>query len=218
MVFTCFGIPFASMTVCYILILKEVRDSRRRIGHFDDSPISISGRAKEIAPANDVGNSGKVLNSPTSTLVHPETMHIKISISSAGKSPLGDPKNRLRVTAQADLSGTTRVSTYKQKQAQKRMREQIRLTASLLVVVLIFIVAWLPFCVTMFWSVFGGSNPPPRTLDMFTLLLGYANSCCNPIVYGLINKRFNDAFRKLFKCQYTRMSQIVPTDFATHFQ
>ena len=32
---------------------------------------------------------------------------------------------------------------------------------------------------------------------MFTLSLGYANSCCNPIIYGLVNKRFASGFKDL---------------------
>lgn len=217
MVFTCFGIPFVSMSICYIRILKEVRASRRRIGHFDGIAMSANGRVKVTAIGSDLRNSQKVLDPPTSTSVHAETMHIKISIASTGKSSYSDPGNKLGVTGQADLASSGSVLTFKQKQAQKRMREELRLVASLLVVVIIFIVAWLPFCVTMFWSVFGGSNPPPRTLDMFTLLLGYTNSCCNPIVYGIMNKRFNNAFKKLFKCQCARVSQIVPTDISSHY-
>ena len=38
----------------------------------------------------------------------------------------------------------------------------------------------------------------PRPLDMATLLLGCANSMCNPIIYGVMNKRFRKGFHRLF--------------------
>ncbi|RUS85456.1 hypothetical protein EGW08_006789, partial [Elysia chlorotica] len=81
-------------------------------------------------------------------------------------------------------------------------REEIRLTTSLLVVVALFIVCWFPYCISMFMSIYR-PDLSGRALDMTSLLLGYMNSCVNPIVYGLMNKRFKEGYRKLFtKCRF----------------
>ena len=76
-------------------------------------------------------------------------------------------------------------------------KEEQRLTQSFLVVVSVFIACWSPFCVTMFWSIIS-PTPVPRVPDMFTLLLGCANSCCNPIIYGVMNRKYRDAFKYIF--------------------
>ena len=85
--------------------------------------------------------------------------------------------------------------------SERRRREEIRLTTSLLVVVFLFIVCWFPYCISMFMSIYR-PDLSGRALDMTALLLGYMNSCVNPIVYGLMNKRFKEGYRKLFtKCR-----------------
>lgn len=76
-------------------------------------------------------------------------------------------------------------------------REDLRFTTTLFVVVAVFVVSWLPFCITMFINVFS-PHPVPRIPDIATLLLGCLNSSCNPIIYGVMNKRFRNGYRRLF--------------------
>ncbi|WAR29333.1 OAR-like protein [Mya arenaria] len=78
-----------------------------------------------------------------------------------------------------------------------RRREELRLSLSLTVVVVVFVICWLPYCISMILSIFASGNIP-REFHMFTLLIGYANSGCNPIIYGVMNKRFKVGFKRLF--------------------
>ncbi|XP_014668412.1 PREDICTED: alpha-2A adrenergic receptor-like [Priapulus caudatus] len=87
----------------------------------------------------------------------------------------------------------------KKRREKKKLRE-IHLAKLFLVVICAFVVSWFPFCVTMFWSVFGAS-PVPRTVDMISLLLGYANSCYNPIIYGALNRNFREGYKNVFGCR-----------------
>ncbi|XP_033125570.1 dopamine D2-like receptor [Anneissia japonica] len=96
------------------------------------------------------------------------------------------------------------VSIGMQKNSLRRRREgETKLAVTFLIVVFMFIVCWLPFCVTMIWNVYdkekGGKGGPPRALDVATLILGYFNSCCNPIIYGIRNKKFRDAYKSIFQ-------------------
>jgi len=68
-------------------------------------------------------------------------------------------------------------------------REEVKITNTLLIVVVCFMACWAPFVVTMFLDVYF-PRPLPRVIDIGTLLLGYANSMCNPIVYGIRNQNF----------------------------
>ncbi|XP_059175715.1 tyramine receptor 1-like [Physella acuta] len=80
---------------------------------------------------------------------------------------------------------------------ERRRREEFQVAASLVVVIILFIVCWFPYCISMFVSVFTPSRSS-RGLDVTSLFLGYFNSCVNPIVYGLMNKKFQTAYIKLF--------------------
>ncbi|CAL1544445.1 unnamed protein product, partial [Lymnaea stagnalis] len=75
--------------------------------------------------------------------------------------------------------------------------KQFQLSASLLVVIVIFVISWFPYCVSMFVSVFS-PELSSRRLDVTSLFLGYSNSCVNPIVYGVMNKKFRSAYRGIF--------------------
>lgn len=94
-------------------------------------------------------------------------------------------------------SATEPVQRRKRGSPLLRRREEIRLAFSLVVVVVIFVICWLPYCISMLLSVFYKGHVP-REFHMFTLVIGYANSGCNPIVYGVMNKRFKVGFKRLF--------------------
>ncbi|ESO83690.1 hypothetical protein LOTGIDRAFT_73938, partial [Lottia gigantea] len=85
------------------------------------------------------------------------------------------------------------------KSVQFRAKE-IRITALFLIVIFAFVISWFPFCIAMFMSVFC-KEYLSRHFDMFTLLLGYANSCYNPFIYGVLNLRVKQGYKTVFgKC------------------
>ena len=77
-------------------------------------------------------------------------------------------------------------------------QEEIKITNTLLIVVACFVACWAPFAITMFIDVYLPSSRIPRPIDIGTLLLGYANSMCNPIVYGIRNQAFRRELIQLF--------------------
>ncbi|EDO27334.1 predicted protein, partial [Nematostella vectensis] len=56
-----------------------------------------------------------------------------------------------------------------------------------------FAICWTPFAVTMVVKVIL-DKPIPRAVDFGTLLLGYANSACNVVIYVIMGKQFRQAF------------------------
>ncbi|KAH3691790.1 alpha-2Da adrenergic receptor-like [Dreissena polymorpha] len=85
----------------------------------------------------------------------------------------------------------------KSRQPSSRRREEIRLAFSLTIIVVVFVICWLPYCISMLLSIFYAGHVP-REFHMFTIIIGYANSCCNPIIYGVMNKRFKVGFQHIF--------------------
>ena len=83
--------------------------------------------------------------------------------------------------------------------------EETRITNTFLLMVGLFIFSWAPFAVTMFFDVYY-SKPLPRTVHMISMLFGYGNSACNPILYGVRNSVFKREFIKLYsKCWPLRL-------------
>ncbi|KAH9515566.1 hypothetical protein Btru_011415 [Bulinus truncatus] len=80
--------------------------------------------------------------------------------------------------------------------SERRRREEFQLAGSLLVMILLFIVCWFPYCVSMFVSIFS-PGLSSRSLDLTSLCLGYFNSCLNPVIYGAMNKKFKEGYRRL---------------------
>ena len=100
-------------------------------------------------------------------------------------------------SAQVQILAEASRKSRRQLLAIRRKQDEIRMTITLLVVIFVFIICWLPFCIAMFWYVFADS-PVPRPFNMTTLLMGCMNSSCNPIIYGLMNRKFKKAFIGLY--------------------
>ncbi|XP_071109672.1 melatonin receptor type 1B-A-like [Haliotis cracherodii] len=173
MVGVCFGGPCSVMTFCYIKILRIFRASKSRISSSSQPPSAPSSKPPSIK---------KPKKDKTSTLLDKPAV-----------------QNTIFLTVPEDESSKvrTKIATLRSQKAARRRQEEFRLAMSLLVVIFVFVACWLPFCVTMFLSVFLPSSVK-RGSDMFTILLGYANSGCNPIIYGFMNNRFKMAYKKLF--------------------
>lgn len=112
-------------------------------------------------------------------------------VSDNNSSSIGNESDN-RISKNNSSTNFVRVNTSKSKR-----REEYRLAMSLIVVVIVFVICWMPYCISMLLSIFS-KDPVPREFHMFTLIIGYANSCCNPIIYGLMNKRFAAGFRDLY--------------------
>ena len=83
--------------------------------------------------------------------------------------------------------------------------EETRITNTFILVVALLISCWAPFAVTMFFDVYY-LRPLPRAVDIISLLLGYLNSMCNPILYGVRNPAFKRALLNLY-------SRFIPERF-----
>ena len=93
--------------------------------------------------------------------------------------------------------GETDQENHKNRKRFRITPEEVKITNTLLIVVACFMVCWAPFAVTMFTDVYY-SRPLPRAVDIGTLLLGYANSMCNPMVYGIRNQALRKELYRLY--------------------
>ncbi|CAF96986.1 unnamed protein product, partial [Tetraodon nigroviridis] len=81
----------------------------------------------------------------------------------------------------------------------KRKRSERKVTRMVSIVVAVFVLCWLPFYVFNVTSVTGSIKPTSAvksTFD-FVVVLGYTNSCANPILYAFLSDNFKKSFQNV---------------------
>ncbi|XP_048377267.2 somatostatin receptor type 5-like isoform X2 [Stegostoma tigrinum] len=87
----------------------------------------------------------------------------------------------------------------------KRKKSERRVTWMVVIVVAVFVFCWLPFYVMNIVNLVSSmpSEPALVGLYFFVVVLSYANSCANPIIYGFLSDNFKQGFRKIL-CRASR--------------
>ncbi|XP_034448682.1 somatostatin receptor type 5 [Hippoglossus hippoglossus] len=85
----------------------------------------------------------------------------------------------------------------------KRRKSERKVTRMVVIVVAVFVFCWLPFYVLNIINLLVSLPSDYQGLYYFVVLLSYANSCANPIVYGFLSDNFKRGFRKAL-CRSTR--------------
>ncbi|XP_003442649.1 somatostatin receptor type 5 isoform X3 [Oreochromis niloticus] len=85
----------------------------------------------------------------------------------------------------------------------KRRKSERKVTRMVVIVVAVFVFCWLPFYALNIINLLVALPPEYQGLYYFVVVLGYANSCANPIVYGFLSDNFKRGFRKAL-CRSTR--------------
>ncbi|XP_059153017.1 cholecystokinin receptor-like [Physella acuta] len=87
---------------------------------------------------------------------------------------------------------------------EKIRQNKMRVIRMLFVVVLEFFICWTPVYIVLTWLAFHEESAQqivtPLTKTLFHLL-SYFSSCCNPITYCFMNKKFREAFLRVFQCR-----------------
>ena len=77
----------------------------------------------------------------------------------------------------------------------------LQVARMVMVVALSFIVAWTPFYVISFVTQVQKTSFLKRSNFLFTMLsshlVGFLNSCVNPIIYHMMNEKFRRSFRRM---------------------
>ncbi|XP_040046130.2 somatostatin receptor type 5 [Gasterosteus aculeatus] len=85
----------------------------------------------------------------------------------------------------------------------KRRKSERKVTRMVVIVVAVFVFCWLPFYGLNIINLLVSLPSEYQGLYYFVVVLGYANSCANPIVYCFLSDNFKRGFRKAL-CRSTR--------------
>lgn len=150
--------------------------------------------------------------------VFKETSRINTSTNGTRNSyTMGNSENPTRGTRcyrrRYDIQSGMRQSNIEKNVAAKK-----RVIKMLCVVVLEYFICWTPLFFTQTWKAFDQRGLLARISPVgvyFIHLLSYVSSCCNPITYCFMNKKFRQAFLSAFCCfrkmksSYKRRESIV---------
>ncbi|KAB0401618.1 hypothetical protein E2I00_007276, partial [Balaenoptera physalus] len=80
-----------------------------------------------------------------------------------------------------------------------RRRSERKVTRMVVVVVLVFVGCWLPFFIVNIVNLAFVLPEEPASAGayFFVVVLSYANSCANPLLYGFLSDNFRQSFRKV---------------------
>ncbi|XP_036408695.1 somatostatin receptor type 5 [Megalops cyprinoides] len=94
----------------------------------------------------------------------------------------------------------------------KRRKSERKVTRMVVIVVALFVFCWLPFYALNIINQVVSLPEEPQGLYYFVVVLSYANSCANPIVYGFLSDNFKRGFRKALCRSSRRVESQEPTD------
>ncbi|XP_060909968.1 somatostatin receptor type 5-like [Labrus mixtus] len=84
--------------------------------------------------------------------------------------------------------------------SSRRRKSERKITRMVVVVVAVFVLCWLPFYALNIVNLQVVLPGDFRGLYFFVVVLSYANSCANPILYGFLSDNFKRGFRKALCC------------------
>ncbi|KAM3864587.1 somatostatin-like receptor F_48D10.1 [Diretmus argenteus] len=81
----------------------------------------------------------------------------------------------------------------------KRRRSERKVTRMVVVIVVVFVLCWLPFFIINMVNlvVIIPESSATAGIYFFSVILSYANSCANPLLYGFLSDNFKQSFRKM---------------------
>ncbi|XP_026080291.1 somatostatin receptor type 5-like isoform X1 [Carassius auratus] len=81
----------------------------------------------------------------------------------------------------------------------KRRRSERKVTRMVVVIVVVFVLCWLPFYIINIVNLVFilPENSVMAGVYFFAVILSYANSCANPLLYGFLSDNFKQSFRKV---------------------
>uniref|UniRef100_A0A3P9K932 G-protein coupled receptors family 1 profile domain-containing protein n=1 Tax=Oryzias latipes TaxID=8090 RepID=A0A3P9K932_ORYLA len=81
----------------------------------------------------------------------------------------------------------------------KRRRSERKVTRMVVVIVVVFVLCWLPFFIINMVNlvVIIPESSSTAGIYFFAVILSYANSCANPLLYGFLSDNFKQSFRKI---------------------
>ena len=100
--------------------------------------------------------------------------------------------------------------------SNSRYQRERQMSVLTVTVVVTFAICWAPYCASMLCLAHKNCGFSENFM-LLALMLSILNSCCNPVIYGMLNKNFRNAFKNVLRCKSTRVSpsNVIATSATT---
>jgi len=132
-----------------------------------------------------------------------EQCESQASCDKSSSSPETSDTNYVEKEKIETFKAKLRVQVFirRQKDFGKNQSKEQKAARTMAVIVVTFIVCWLPFFTMYVILPFCSTCTVHRRVQIFITWLGYLNSTLNPIIYTIFNPYFRQAFRNLLSCK-----------------
>ena len=79
----------------------------------------------------------------------------------------------------------------------KRRKSERKVTRMVVIIVLVFVICWLPFFTSNIVNLIHTIPEANTTIYFSLVILTYVNSCANPVLYGFLSDNFKQSFQKV---------------------
>ncbi|KAK6477044.1 galanin receptor type 1-like [Huso huso] len=88
--------------------------------------------------------------------------------------------------------------------SRKSKRSKRKTAQTVLLVVAVFLICWMPHHIIAMWAEFGAFplNDASFAFRIISHCLAYGNSCINPILYAFLSENFRKACQQVFTCKF----------------
>ena len=83
----------------------------------------------------------------------------------------------------------------------KSFAEEVKITKILFAVLIAFVICWTPAFTIEYLDTLQGEYSLPRQVYLMFPFTGAASSAINPVIYGVMQKRFRDTYKKILTCK-----------------
>ncbi|XP_053316761.1 somatostatin receptor type 4-like [Spea bombifrons] len=94
---------------------------------------------------------------------------------------------------------------------QQRKKSEKKITRMVLMVVTVFVICWMPFYIVQLLNLF--LPHMDATINHVSIILSYANSCANPILYAFFSDNFKRSFQRIVCFRWLENGTDEPVDY-----
>ncbi len=194
----CFLLPFTAMIFCYCRIFIVARDHNKKVRMQEAVQRRLSRQEAQRRKSTSVPNSVSFEKQTVDTHYSAPTVPQRestVSISNVHNSVTSASRPSRRITFNLITTAAE----------AKTFRTEKKASIILFIVLGTFIIAWMPYVIGVMHLTFApDDNHWPEQYHTASVWIAMLQSSCNPVIYGILDRRYRHAMYNIVCCMKTK--------------